>query len=988
MTPELYTLMLLEIAALAALLLLSALVYRANPKRWLLRWNLSWTVYLLHLPVSFSEALHPAGPAARLGASQFISIAAEAALVASMASLTGRRHWEKRIWFAFAMVEAAGSGMLAMGWHTGFEAAGAVSILLTFGLAAPLVLIHALSRRTPGSWLMLAALPLRLAHFKLTQFEPLHLYDTLAAIFMMVAGLLIVLEEFRESRQWRSAVMRFSAAMAAAGGQEVIDKFCENLSAISGARSVKLLDAPLEPDRGGSAKETAKDHVRLPLEAGGVIAGTLLLTYNRSLPGSPVDPDLLVEMGQQIAVTLRGSQVTARLTRSHREWLTTIDSIRDYILVHDNQYRIERVNRALADVTDLPVSQLVGHNCREVLPGAGERWRHCPFCEATSEDQYAEQFNPDFGGHFLISTSRNEIAANVLHVVRNVSARRAAEERYRYIFENVREGVFMSTPEGLLVDCNEGLARMLGYSRKELLSVHIPTTLWMDPLDRQRQVEIMEAEGHLEDFEVLLRRKDGETLVGLETSFATRNSTGRVVSYQGFIVDVTERKRAEEELRHQNEILSAMNRLAQQMTYRLDRQEVLHTVVEEIRRVFHFDLVAVYLIDEVTGMSTRTAAAGFRTEQGRSLQTFRTTPTVIDLLRRGGVSSLFPSSDLGILAPEVRAVRELEQIKSTYAMPIVGEHLLGVISFSNRAERTLSLAEENLLGAISRQVNNVISNTMLYEQSRKAYEDLRLAQEQLLQTQKLAAIGQLVSGVAHELNNPLAAIIGYSQLLSTHVSPKGADYLDKLMRQARRTQKIIQDLLTFSRQKKPERLVLDLNAVVEGALLLREYDINANHLQVQRDLAQNLPSVVGDRHQLEQAFLNIINNACDAILEVEGAGLLEVRSYAAGKQIFVEFHDDGVGMKEPNRVFEPFYTTKKVGMGTGLGLSICYGIVKEHGGEIEAEGREPRGSIFRVKLPARAREAPDEQGPGEDLGKEVSSKEVSSNDARSAGRRG
>jgi two-component system NtrC family sensor kinase len=263
-------------------------------------------------------------------------------------------------------------------------------------------------------------------------------------------------------------------------------------------------------------------------------------------------------------------------------------------------------------------------------------------------------------------------------------------------------------------------------------------------------------------------------------------------------------------------------------------------------------------------------------------------------------------------------------------------------------------------------VNNVLSNTLLYEQVKKAFDELQHAQEQLLQSQKMAAVGQLVSGVAHELNNPLAAIIGYAQLLANNVTPKGADYLEKLLLQARRTQKIIQDLLTFSRQRKSERSVLDVNIVVEGALLLREYDIQSHHVRVERCFSPGLPAVLGDRHQLEQAFLNIIQNACDAILEIGPTGTLEVRTYSsngAAPQVILEFIDDGVGMKDPNRVFDPFYTTKKVGMGTGLGLSICYGILKEHGGEIEAENRTPRGSVFRVRLPA----SPTLAAPGEAL---------------------
>jgi two-component system NtrC family sensor kinase len=933
--------MCLEIAGLAALGLISFLLYRANPRPWLLRWNLAWVLYLLHLPASFQQSLWPDGWAARTGVAQVLVVGTYAGLVAAVALLAGRPRWEKPIWIGFGAIDLLAAGALAFGYRNIFDALRIVAMGLMVLTGGGLAWIYAQSRRSYGGWLLLASFPARFVHYHSLTYGPFHLFDTLTAFFMLVAGLLVTLEEARQERLWRIAALRFSAAMSAGGGAGEIEQLCADIAKISGASFVRLLqDDALDP--------APNDVLQFPLTAGDHHLGRLVLSYPRSLPGPPMDPELLQGICDQIALTLRGSLLTAHLKRSHSEWMETVDSIRDFILVHDSDGRIERVNRPLAEAARHLASDLVGRLCREVLPGAGDSWQQCPFCEAPAS---GEEFNADFGGYFLISTSRSEATFSVLHVVRDVSARKAAEERYQYMFENVREGVFISTPEGHLVDCNEGLARMLGYTREELLHFHIPSKLWAHVDDRARQLEIMDRQGYLEDYEVKLLRKDGSELVGLETSFATRNSAGKVVNYQGFIVDATGRKRAEEELRRQNEILSEVNSLAHQMTHRLDRQEVLNTVVEEIRRLFHFDLVAVYLIDETTRYSTRTAAAGYRTELGQNLPPFMTTPGVIESLRRGGMRSLFPAGDLGTLAPEVLAVQRAEQVKSIYAMPLVGEHLLGVISFGNRHERVLSAAEENLLGAISRQVNNAISNTLLYEQSKKAYEDLRLAQEQLLQTQKLAAVGQLVSGVAHELNNPLAAIIGYSQLLATHVSPKGADYLEKLMRQAKRTQKIIQDLLTFSRQRKPERHLLDLNGVAEGALLLREFDLQASNLRVVRHLAPGLPPVMGDRHQLEQAFLNIINNACDAIMEAAGGGMLEVRSYRSGRHLVLEFIDDGVGMKEPNRVFEPFYTTKKVGMGTGLGLSICYGILKEHNGEIEAESRQPRGSIFRVKLP-------------------------------------
>jgi two-component system NtrC family sensor kinase len=955
--------MLLETAVVAALVLISFLLDRASPEAWLKRWNVAWLLYLVHLPLSFLVDAGTYHPETVMLMVMALALASNTGLTVAATFLAGKEKWERRIWMA-------GGVLLLVGLIPALRLPAVY--VMTFA-AIPFALIHALSRRTPGSWLLLAAFSVHLIRFQAPPTMPLHLLDTLRASFLLVAGLLVFLEQLREGRRWRGAALRFSAAMAAGGGAPEVDRLCREIGAVSGAALVRVLeDDPLDPIKkrsailsGGGGNHAAllrsmkdlRGLVATPLKTGGQLVGSLCLGFQRRLPGPPVSHELLQEVCDQIATTLRGSQLTAHLTRTHREWLNTVDSIQDFILVHDSECRIERVNRPLAQTTGLLPEQLVGHHCREVLSGAGENWKDCPFCEGSNS---GEEFNSDFGGYFLVSTARNEETAvvSVMHVARDVSARKAAEDRYRYIFENVREGVFISTPDGRLLDCNDGLARMLGYPREELLRAHIPA-LWAEADDRRRQTEEMERQGYVEDYEVRLRKKNGEIIVGQETSFARRNSTGKTVSYQGFLVDVTERKKAEQELRRQNDILSEVNSLASRMTHRLDRQQVLSTVVEEIRRMFGFDMVAIYMVDETTIISTRVAAAGYQTETGRNVPPFHAMPAVVEKLRGGKLGPIFPASALGTMAPELRAIQKAEGTKSVYVMPLFDENLLGTISLANRTERQLSEAEQNLLGAIGRQVNNVLSDILLYEQAKKAYQDLQLAQEQLLQSQKLAAVGQLVSGVAHELNNPLAAIIGYAQLLESHVTPKGADYLGKLMRQAKRTQKIIQDLLTFSRQRKPERTVLDLNAVVEGALMLRDFDIRAHHVQVERLLTPGLPTVLGDRHQLEQAFLNIIQNACDAILEAAPTGTLEVRTYLSkegptqkGPQVILEFLDDGVGMKDPNRVFEPFYTTKKVGMGTGLGLSICYGILKEHGGEIEAESRSPRGATFRVRMPA------------------------------------
>jgi CheY-like chemotaxis protein len=219
----------------------------------------------------------------------------------------------------------------------------------------------------------------------------------------------------------------------------------------------------------------------------------------------------------------------------------------------------------------------------------------------------------------------------------------------------------------------------------------------------------------------------------------------------------------------------------------------------------------------------------------------------------------------------------------------------------------------------------------------------------------MAAVGQLISGVAHELNNPLTAILGYGELLTSghFLSAQGAEYVEKIYKQAQRTHRIVHNLLSFARQHKPERLSVQLNQILEDTLALREYDLRAHNIKVHREFAQDLPGISADAHQLQQVFLNILNNSVDAVMEMPHPGelWLRTRSDPAARRLVVEFIDNGPGVTDISKVFDPFYTTKPVGKGTGLGLSICYGIVTEHGGEISVYNVPPRGACFRIQLP-------------------------------------
>lgn len=235
-------------------------------------------------------------------------------------------------------------------------------------------------------------------------------------------------------------------------------------------------------------------------------------------------------------------------------------------------------------------------------------------------------------------------------------------------------------------------------------------------------------------------------------------------------------------------------------------------------------------------------------------------------------------------------------------------------------------------------------------------EEHRLRQ-QLLQAEKLAAVGQLVSGVAHELNNPLTSVLGYAQLLQmqqdlpSHIQ----EDLQRIAAEAHRASHIVHSLQTFAQAQRPERQPVRLNALVQHTLALQAPRLQADQIQVVADLAADLPEISADPYRLQQVLLHLVDNAREAMAAAHGHGTLTVRTWAEGERLFLAVADDGPGIPPEHlgRIFEPFFTTKEVGQGTGLGLAVCYGIVTEHGGHIWAESKPGHGATFFVELPLR-----------------------------------
>jgi nitrogen-specific signal transduction histidine kinase/CheY-like chemotaxis protein len=267
-----------------------------------------------------------------------------------------------------------------------------------------------------------------------------------------------------------------------------------------------------------------------------------------------------------------------------------------------------------------------------------------------------------------------------------------------------------------------------------------------------------------------------------------------------------------------------------------------------------------------------------------------------------------------------------------------------------------------LLQAFADQAALAFENAQLYASARDSLAKLRETQAQLVQAGKMSALGELVSGVAHELNNPLSVIIGYGQLLIHRGLPDPLRRPVELMvQQGDRMSKIVRNLLYFARQRPPEHAPVDVNQVIEQTLALRANQLALSRIAIEHDFAPDLPPVTGDAQQLQQVFLNLLLNAEQAIGADgrDGRIVFRTRLGADGHLVRAEVIDNGPGIAPEilPRVFEPFFTTKEVGAGTGLGLSVSYGIVQEHGGRLSVES-VPGQTVFTLELPAGAESAP------------------------------
>jgi two-component system NtrC family sensor kinase len=324
----------------------------------------------------------------------------------------------------------------------------------------------------------------------------------------------------------------------------------------------------------------------------------------------------------------------------------------------------------------------------------------------------------------------------------------------------------------------------------------------------------------------------------------------------------------------------------------------------------------------------------------QSLRALNTTQRMLALV--GFIGTLLSTGVLWLIVRKVtQPLRELRH----------SAEAVGRGDFSRRVE-VHSHDECGQLARVFNEMTEKIQNSR--QQLEQTVETLRRTQAQLVQSEKLSAVGEFVSGVAHELNNPLTSVIGFAELLKqAEVSSPHRRHVELIVASANRCHKIVQSLLKFARQHKPERKPVKIEELIEATIEILRYQMRTSNIEVATDYEADLPRVMGDGNQLQQVFLNLINNARQAIEDFRPQGRIQIRVARFGQWVRLLFQDDGPGISEQNlgKIFNPFFTTKEVGKGTGLGLSLSYGIIKEHNGTITVQSSPGQGATFIVDLP-------------------------------------
>jgi PAS domain S-box-containing protein len=603
-------------------------------------------------------------------------------------------------------------------------------------------------------------------------------------------------------------------------------------------------------------------------------------------------------------------EVISRSQHNYRDLIDNLDHA-VFTLALDGEIRV--ANRRLSELLGVSFQHLIGCRLTDFIEtptrGQFQQWlalllKSGSWTGTISVKMKKEQESRQFQCWVQAVSEDAAGYSSIIGWARDVTAERQSEIRFTELFAALREGIFLSTPDGKLLDVNPALVRMLDYETKQdLQSVNL-REIYVDAAECDSLVDEVLKKGAIEDRAIVLRRKDEKAIHCLISSAVTRGATGQVLRIQGTIVDVSERWQMERNLHKE--------------------QEFVRSLVASFP-----DVIAVL---DLQGVYTFVS------------------PLVQDVL--GRPASEFIGKALGDNVHQDDA----KKLRATFQKVAFGEGAEGQFEYRTKHAdgnwRVLRASASPLYDSAGK-INGVVASARDVTESKRN-------EQQAVQKEKLAAMGEMMAGVAHELNNPLTAILGISDLIRERsVDDSMRHQVDTVLKQARRAATIVQNLLVFSRPSILRQTKVQIDQIVKQALDAQRASLQQKKITVEFKPAPGLPPIEGDPKLLVQGFSNLIANAEQAIGAVRDTGCIRISAALKEGKIALDFSDDGPGIAPENigKVFDPFFTTRRPTGGTGLGLTISQAIVKEHGGKIEVESTPGAGATFRVLLPAAIDEA-------------------------------
>jgi PAS domain S-box-containing protein len=744
-------------------------------------------------------------------------------------------------------------------------------------------------------------------------------------------------------------------------------------------------------------------------------------------PGlTPDDLPAMEAFANHIAVALDNARLHTE-TRATRDYYNTLlNSLHDQILVINRDYVITDVNEPLLRATGYTRQQVVGQHCYEIGHGLDVPcWQHadhpCPSVEVwqtgrasgathTHRDQAGRPVTLNIAVSPLLDGSGEVIG--VIESYRDVTTEKRLEERLEAIYQLGQELTLLRDEAAIVQRVLEKAVGVLQFEMAgcglvdettgELVYRYLvgaaPGITWgitplRLPLDgraaRGIGVAVVQSgqainlpdttqdaryipfpEDRPGRSELCVPMKIGDQVIGVldaesvEPNHFTQADQQLLQSLADQAAVALQNVRFYQAERARRQEFEAIQQASLSLTASLELPQVLDAILHAALGLISAQNAHIFLYAE----DHLTFGAALWMD-GR-----RETPFITP--RPDGLTYTVARRGEPIIVPDFRthplfASAPPDWVGAIAGLPLkIGQRVVGVMNVARPEPGSFSEAQLRVLRLLADQAAIAIENARLHEDLQAQLDALRHTQTRLVQSEKLAAIGELVAGVAHELNNPLTSIIGFAQLLQHgQVDGQSQQDLDKIVAQARRAASIVRGLLDFARQYPPERKPVQVNDVLDRTLDLLAYELRTGNIEWTTHYAPDLPPTMADPQQLQQVFVNLVHNACQAMSETHGRGHLTIASalehpaflnnqHRAQPVIRIIIQDDGPGISPGilPHIFNPFFTTKPPGEGTGLGLAVCHGIVSEHGGHIWAEAAQapdgsPGGATFFVELP-------------------------------------